>query len=202
MKKVVALGLALVFGAINTFAEGEKDGKLVVDNNQSTIVWTGEKVTGQHTGNLGIKNGVIVVENDEIVESIIELDMSTITCTDLEDPEYNAKLVGHLKSSDFFDVEKHKTAKFVLKKFIPSGNNDGMYEAKGELTIKGISKPISFPVKTDMKDGKIYASADLTFDRSLYDIKFRSGSFFENLGDNLIYDDVKVSFNIVADSAK
>lgn len=200
MRKVLSIAMAIFMASSVAFAgydNGDKT-KLNVDGKRSTIVWVGEKVTGSHTGNLNILKGEISLEGNMISAAKIIMDMRSITCTDLEDPEYNAKLIGHLKSSDFFSVEEHATAEFNLNKFTPEKGEEGMYTVKGTLTIKGISHPISFPAKVDIKEGALMATADLSFDRSLYDIRYGSGSFFEGLGDNLIYDDVKVSFDLKA----
>jgi polyisoprenoid-binding protein YceI len=200
MKKVLSIAMAIFMASTAVFAgnNGGDETKLNVDGKNSTITWVGEKVTGSHTGNLNIQKGEISLKDGLISSARIIMDMRSITCNDLEDPEYNAKLIGHLKSPDFFSVEEHATAEFVLDKFTPNKGKDGMYTVEGTLTIKGISHPISFPAKVKIKDGEVMATADLSSDRSKYDIRYGSGSFFEGLGDNLIYDDVKVSFDLKA----
>jgi polyisoprenoid-binding protein YceI len=118
-------------------------------------------------------------------------DLTSITNTDLTDKEYNGKLIGHLKSDDFFAVEKHPTATFVVTKATPK--SAGVYEVTGDLTIKGITKPATFPVTVKTTATGAEATGTLVVDRSKYDIKYNSKSFFENLGDKMINDDFSVS---------
>ena len=116
------------------------------------------------------------------------MDMSTLTVTDL-DGEMKGKLEGHLKSDDFFSTDKHTTASFVITNV--TGKN-GNYKVTGDLTIKGITKPNTF----DMVVSGNTATADLKVDRTQYDIKFRSASFFENLKDKAIYDEFDLFVNL------
>ena len=198
MKKIITLSLSLLTLAFTAIAGGEDEGVLKVDQKKSSITWIGEKVTGSHTGNLTIASGELNTAKGLISNATIVMDMASITCTDLEDPEYNGKLVGHLKSADFFNVAEYKTAVFKLDKFYPQKGKDGNYMVEGTLTIKGITHPISFPADVQINGDEVTATANLSFDRSKYDIRYGSGSFFEGLGDNLIYDEVKVSFALSA----
>ena len=119
---------------------------------------------------------------------------------DLESEKWNAKLVNHLKSDDFFSVEKFPTAtlKITEVKSHKSEKNDANYLVKGNLTIKGITNPIEFAVKADKTEKGIMGSATMVVDRSKYDVRFGSGSFFEGLGDKLIYDDFKMKVSLTA----
>lgn len=197
------LTLSLATATLFAMASGNENGddaagryKVVTDN--STVNWTGKKVTGQHTGTIAIKSGTVSVMDGVIEAADIVIDMTKIVCTDTDmGQEYKDKLVGHLKSPDFFNVSEHNTATFRLKSFT-STSEEGKYNVTGDLTIKGITNTIEFPATVTIKDNQITATADLTFDRSKYDIRYGSGSFFDNLGDNMIYDDVAVSFSIVA----
>jgi polyisoprenoid-binding protein YceI len=151
-----------------------------VDIAKSKIVWTGKKVTGQHTGNIILKSGSLEFNKNVLTGGMFEMDMSTITCTDLTG-EYAGKLIGHLKSDDFFSVEKFRTASFKITKVMP-GSKANTYRVEGNMTIKGITAPVSFET---MLDGA-KASARIVIDRTKYDIKYGSGSFFDNLGDKAI----------------
>jgi polyisoprenoid-binding protein YceI len=111
--------------------------------------------------------------------------MKTITNDDLSG-EWKQKLEGHLKSDDFFSVDKHPEANLIIKKV--NSQKENSYNLTGDLTIKGITHPIDFTL--EVYDDKI--KSILKFDRSKYDIQFGSGSFFENLGDNLIYDEINL----------
>ncbi|MCH2197556.1 MAG: YceI family protein [Flavobacteriales bacterium] len=202
MKKIV---LTLAVALMSTFAfatGGEGEGEsttLKVVTNESTLNWVGEKVTGSHMGTLNIREGIVVLDQGMIDKAMISIDMSSITVTDEGmDDETKANLKGHLASADFFNVAEHETADFKLTSFAPYKGEGANYMVKGQLTIKGITQPIEFPVNATMKDDMVTVSADLTFDRSKFDIRYGSDSFFDNLGDKVIYDDVKVSFTLVA----
>jgi polyisoprenoid-binding protein YceI len=121
--------------------------------------------------------------------------MSSISNTDL-DKESARKLLGHLKSDDFFSVVKFNKSTFVIKQAKTSNGKD--YEITGDLTIKGITSPVTFPAKVDVAGKSVTATGTITFDRTKFDIKYRSGNYFENLADKLIYDDVTLDVKLVA----
>lgn len=162
-----------------------------VDTKKSTLKWTGKKVAGEHYGYINLKSGSFEVKKNKIVSGTFEIDMKSITNTDLESEEYNAKLVGHLKSDDFFGVEKHPTAKLAVTESSPFKNNEA--KVMGKLTIKDITHPVEFTVKKST-DGYM---TTIVVDRSKYDVRYGSGSFFDNLGDNMIYDEFTMEVNIV-----
>ncbi|UZD22762.1 YceI family protein [Algoriphagus halophytocola] len=167
-----------------------------VNTSESTITWTAKKVTGQHHGKVPIESATLDYEGGKITGGEFTMDMTSLTVEDITDPGMNKKLSDHLKSDDFFAVEKHNKTKFVITEASSSNGKD--YTITGDLTIKGITKPVSFPAKVEVDGTKITASGKLTFDRTHYDIKFRSGSYFENLADKMIYDDVELDVNLVA----
>ncbi len=159
----------------------------------SVINWTGHKVLGSHTGDLKVKSGSLEFENNELSGGYFEIDMASMTCTDLEG-QGAKKLVGHLSSADFFDVAAYPTAKFTITNVVSRGT-PGDYKIQGDLTIKDITKPISFNANVDENQ----ATADIQIDRSEFNVKYGSGSFFKGLGDKTIYDefDLKVSLNLL-----
>lgn len=168
-----------------------------VDTAESYIVWKGYKVTGSHYGKVMIKNGELTFdEAGALTGGGFDIDMTTITCEDLEG-EWNQKLVGHLKSDDFFGVEKFPTAKFIITEVVSRGK-PGEYKIVGNLTIKETTKPIKFNTVITEEGGKRVATADITIDRSEYNVRYGSGSFFDNLGDKTIYDEFELSVNLVA----
>ena len=170
---------------------------VMVDTTESYIVWKGYKVTGSHHGKVMIKNGALTFDEAGMLSGGgFEIDMASITCDDLEG-EWSQKLVGHLKSDDFFGVEKYPTAKFVIKEVVSRGKA-GEYKIIGDLTIKETTKEIKFNTVITEKDGKNIANADITIDRSEYNVRYGSGSFFDNLGDKTIYDEFELSVNLVA----
>jgi len=179
MKNLVSTFALTVIASISLQAQ-------TVDIANSSIHWIGEKVTGSHDGSISLKSAELDVKGNTITKGVFVIDMESITCKDLEDEEYNKKLVGHLKSDDFFGVATYKTAKLTITDATPFKN--GKAHIKGQLTIKGKTKPIEFDAE---KKGTEY-KAHIEVDRSKYDIKYGSGSFFDDLGDNLIYDIFKL----------
>ncbi len=198
--KTLAITLALALIGSTSFANDGNGDKYTVQTKASTLNWVGKKVGGSHTGTIAIKEGTLTVANGKIETALVTIDMTTIRVTDEGmDDGTKGKLVGHLNSPDFFNVEEHTTAKFQLTAFTPiQSSTVANYTVTGKLTIKGITHEITFPAIVRMSEGRIEASANLTFDRSKWDVRYGSGSFFDNLGDKVIYDDVQIGFNFVA----
>ncbi|NNE55548.1 MAG: YceI family protein, partial [Flavobacteriales bacterium] len=170
--------------------------RYTVDGKRSTIQWTGSKVTGSsHTGYISLSSGTVEVKENKITSAKMTADMTSITNTDL-DAEYAAKLIGHLQSPDFFNVKEHNQSHFVLKSF--TENERGGNTVTGTLTIKGISNEITFPARVAVKGDQVVIDANLTFDRAKYDVRYGSGSFFDDLGDNMISDEVELTMHIEA----
>ncbi|MDX1283906.1 MAG: YceI family protein, partial [Draconibacterium sp.] len=155
--------------------------------------WTGAKVTGEHTGYVLLENGQVYVNNNEVVGAKIKMDMSSIEVTDLEG-EWKDKLVGHLKSDDFFSADKFPHAKFEITSF---KNND----VTGDLTIKGITHEISFPAEVNIDGDNVTALGTASIDRTKWDIKYGSGKFFSDLGDRMIKDEFEIKFELSAKSS-
>jgi polyisoprenoid-binding protein YceI len=170
--------------------------QLVLNKKVSSIDWIGKKVSGQHNGTILLKEGVLDIEKGKIKSGKITIDMESITCSDLEG-DWNKKLIGHLNSADFFDVKNHKTATLEIKEVKNIEKNK--FNVSGDLTIKGITKEINFPATIEFKDGKLAAFAEVNVDRTLYDIKYGSGKFFEDLGDKMIDDLFTIKFKIAAE---
>lgn len=167
-----------------------------VDEGKSVLKWHAEKVTGEHYGTVNIKSGHLELDGKNIKSGTFIIDMPTIKVDDLEDKEWNAKLTGHLNSDDFFNTTKHKVAALDITEVKALGGNE--YMLSGDLTIKGIKKPISFPATLDITDKTVKGKGTLKIDRTDYDIKYRSGSYFEDLGDKMIYDEFEIDVDIVA----
>lgn len=166
------------------------------DKQQSKISWLGKKVTGEHNGSINLADGKLTTKGNAITGGIFTIDMTSITNADLTDAGYNQKLVGHLKSDDFFSTEKYPTSTLVLTKVTPTGKNQ--YKVNGDLTIKGIKKPIEFPATITLDGNQLRGKAKLVIDRTKYDIKYGSGSFFDNLGDKAINNDFELNIDLVA----
>jgi polyisoprenoid-binding protein YceI len=169
---------------------------LNVDTEQSVIKWEGYKVTGKHNGTVDLKSGNLEFDGEQLVGGNFTMDMTSITVLDLNG-NYKAKLEGHLKSDDFFGVEKHPTAKFEITRVVSRGM-PGDYKVEGDLTVKGITKPIRFNAKVTEENGVKVARADMKLDRTDYNVRYGSGSFFDNLGDKTIYDEFDLSVELVA----
>ena len=199
MKQISLLTLGAILMAIGAFAkDSEKDQKVyTIEPGQSKVVWTGKKVTGEHTGTLGLEEGVLKLNDNELAGADIKLDMNSITNNDLTDPQWNKKLVDHLKSEDFFSVEKYPQANFITTS-LTKDTGDADYKVTGQLTIKGITKEISFPVSLEVNGNQLTANGKATLDRTKWDIRYGSGSFFSGLGDKMIYDEFDIEFNLVA----
>ncbi len=169
-----------------------------VNAEQSKLTWLAKKVTGEHSGTINVTSGSLALDNKVLKGGSFELDTKTIAVTDLTDKETNAKLLGHLKSADFFAVDKFDKATFNITSAQSTGA--GTYNVKGKLTIKGITNEITFPATVKQEGNKVTANAKIIIDRTKYDIKFRSKSFFENLGDKTIYDDFELNVQLVANN--
>ena len=161
-----------------------------IETAQSQITWTGREVsTSSHYGTLDFVSGNFEISNGAIVNGEFIVDMTSINNQDMEG-DSKARLEGHLKSDDFFSVESYPTAAISINS--SELISDGKWNVSADLSIKGFTHPVNFEMISS-EDGW---SANLVFDRSKYDVRFRSGSFFENLGDKLIYDDIELSINL------
>jgi len=186
-KNQLTLVLVFLFAASGMVLANEDEIK-EVDVEKSTVTWKAYKVTGSHTGTVDLTSGVLEFEKDILTSGSFTVNMTSLVSTDLEG-EYKGKLEGHLKSDDFFSVATHPTAKIAFTSVVANGKNS--YEVTGDLTIKGITKPVTF----DLSVYGSKATASLKVDRAQYDVRYGSGSFFENLGDKTIYDE----FELVVD---
>ena len=166
------------------------DASYTINPDQSIIVWTGREVTtSKHFGNIYFASGQFEVKSGLISSGEFVVDMTTIDNQDLPE-ERRGRLEAHLKSDDFFSVESHPTA--LLSILSSESLADGKWLVSGELTIKTFTHPVEFEMLNSNDGWK----ANLVFDRSKYEVKFRSGTFFENLGDKLIYDDIELAINL------
>ncbi|WP_038531702.1 YceI family protein [Formosa agariphila] len=152
-----------------------------VNIKESQITWTGHKVTGQHDGTLTLKDGALEFNNKQLIGGEFTMDMTSINTTDLEGKS-KAKLDGHLKSDDFFGTEKYPTATLKFTEVKGQGTD---YTVTGDLTVKGITKPITF----NMTVAEGSAKAAFKIDRTKYGIKYGSASFFDDLQDKAIYNE-------------
>jgi len=188
---LIVLALATFAFTANNVGE-----RISVDTVKSIISWKGYKVTGEHSGVLKVKNGNLDFDGKTLTGGSFEIDMTSLTVTDLKAGQGKEKLEGHLKSGDFFGIEKFPIAKFEITKVVSRGTV-GAYKIIGNLTIKETTQQIKFNTSIKESNGVKTATADLTIDRSEFDVRYGSGSFIDNLGDKTIYDEFDLSINLV-----
>jgi polyisoprenoid-binding protein YceI len=188
MKKLFSLSVLVL---LVVFAVNAQD--LKVNVLKSELNWTGKKVTGEHHGKINLKEGIVTLKKDKVLSGKFVIDMNSIDDLDLPAGEWHDKLVGHLKSDDFFGVQTYPEAILVLTGSTPF--EKGKAKVKGNLTIKGITNPVEFEAT---KLDNTY-SAQITVDRSLYNVRYGSGKFFENLGDKTIYDNFTLDVTLVTE---
>lgn len=168
--------------------------KMTVDTENSTVDWKAEKVTGEHIGSINIKSGELLTQSGSLSGGTIVIDMNTILCTDISDVGTNQKLIGHLRSEDFFSVEKNPTATFVISNVKAVDANK--VKITGKMTIKGITNEQSFEATTNIDGGKMNIAGSMKIDRTKYKVVYGSGSVFDGLGDKMIYDEFTLDFKV------
>ncbi len=183
--KTIAIALLVAFGTVTATAQTKK-----VDVSKSKITWVGKKLTGSHDGTVNLKDGALVFKSGKLTGGNFTVDMTSIEVTDLKAGQGKENLEGHLKNDDFFATDKHATAALAFKKIAAKANDT--YTVTADLTIKGITKPVSFDIAVK---GNTATSA-FKIDRTKYDIKYNSGNFFQNLGDKTINDDFDVTVSL------
>lgn len=181
--------LITLFGLLFGLANGQQ--KMNADTTKTKLNWLGEKVTGQHTGTIKLQSGSLTFADNKIVSGEFLINMPT-----LKDDDGSARLEGHLKSDDFFSVSKFPVSKLVLKG--SDSFEKGSAVVRGELTIKGVTLPFEFKAAMQKKDDGMWFFANIVIDRTKYNVRYGSGSFFDNLGDKTIYDEfkLKVALNL------
>jgi polyisoprenoid-binding protein YceI len=191
MKSVKVVIATLALGLI-TFAGVAAPKVVNVNKSASSVAWLAKKVTGEHNGTVGISAGALNVNGNKLIGGNFTIDLKTIKALDITDPGYNQKFIGHITSGDFFEIEKFPTASFVITKV--AGN-----QVTGNLTVKGITKSITFPAEIAVKGGKVTAKANITIDRTDFNIKYGSKKFFDSIGDKAIYDDFSLTISLVSE---
>ncbi len=191
MKKLM-LTVALFVAVSTTFAQ---TASYKVDASKSTLVWTGKKVGGEHTGNISLSSGSIV-ENGSTMSGNFVFDLATITCTDITNEKSNQNLIGHLKSDDFFSVDKYPTASFEITSVKNTAGSN--YDVTGNLTIKGISKEVTFPAAISKTGNVLVVVGTAKVNRTNYSINYNSASIFSGIADRAIDDFFELKINLVA----
>jgi len=182
--------IRLLLLALVTFVGIEAQAQMTksVDIENSVINWTGSKLTGKHTGTLHLTDGSLQFTDGKLTGGAFTIDMTSLASIDLQGGTA-AKLLGHLSSDDFFGVATYPTAQLTITEV---GMAEGAYAVTADLTIKGKTAPVSFIANIDPSGAK----ADITVDRTVYDVKYGSGKFFDNLGDKVINDNFDLSVSL------
>ena len=188
--------------ATEAAAQGIQKADVVLE--KSNITWIGTKPTGQHNGTINLKGGALALKDGKIITGSFMIDMTTVKAVDM-DEENNGKLSGHLKNADFFDVEKFPTAAFTMtgikdyevpadttKKALLEG---ATHTIEGNLTIKDVTKSVTFPAVVKVSGGNASAKANFNINRTDWDLKYGSD---KSLGDKFIRPEVNIGINLVA----
>jgi len=165
---------------------------------KSNIDWIGRKVTGTHNGTISVKEGSLTFNNGSLTGGQFIIDTTSIKILDITDPATNDQFAGHLASEDFFNSKQYPEALFVITTSVAKGN--GSYHINGDLTIKDLTHPVAFDAQIESADDVITASGKIVIDRTKYGMKFRSGNFFKDLGDTLIYNEFELQVTITANA--
>lgn len=178
--------------------------QLVVDTQASSIHWVGTKPGGSHHGTIAIKDGSVAINGTEVASGSFNIDMNAIVDEDLTDQKMNEMLVTHLKSADFFDVEKYPASSFAITKVeAVTGNDSITHRISGNLKMKDVEKNITFDAKIT-KEGEAYKAVTVPFtiDRTQWNVQYGSKSIFADLKDKFIDDNIELQITIIAKAAK
>ncbi|MEM6264592.1 MAG: YceI family protein [Bacteroidota bacterium] len=178
----------------------------MVQSEATTLNWKGSKKVGddEHYGTIMVSDGSMNVEGGNLTAGTFTIDMSSIKNVDIEDAEYNAKLVGHLAGTDFFDVATYPTAKFEITEVTATENDTtgATHMISGNLTIKATTKQITIPAKVSMEGGMFKAMSNFAVNRADFDVQYGSETFFDDLADKVINDDIEFDLTLVAAKAE
>ena len=201
----VLMGILLIspmtmmsFETANPASEGPA---FKLSNNQSTVNWKGMKPGGEHYGEIEEVTGTVDTDGDKVTGGNFVIDMNTISCKDLTSEAMNSRLVGHLKSEDFFHTDKYPKAYFNIKRIkekqVKSGDFTGNYEVTGDLTVRGVTEEVTFPAYITMEGSKVYAkTGEISLDRTRWNVNYQSKKIFKNLTDKFIKDEMIVSLDL------
>jgi polyisoprenoid-binding protein YceI len=186
MKRIVFIAVLSQLVILNLTAQD----RLNADTSKTQLTWLGEKVMGQHTGTIKLKSGWIVMKENKIVSGEFNIDMKSIRNSDGQ-----TSLDTHLMSDDFFSSNTYPVSKLVITG--SSSFETGTGVVKGLMTIKGVTNPIEFKASTQKNNDGLWFYANITIDRTKYNVRYGSGTFFSNLGDKIIYDEFKIKINLL-----
>lgn len=192
LKALVLITLILAFFLVKPVSAQTYN----VDTKESSIKWKASKIGGSHNGTINLSSGNLIFDGKNLKSGNFVIDMTSIAILDLSGTS-NQNLLKHLKSDDFFSVETNPTSAFKVTKITSSGGGNAVIT--GNLTIKGITNAITFPATLKQSNNMVSAIAsNVKVDRTKYDIKYRSKSFFGDIGDKAIDDEFELSITLVA----
>jgi polyisoprenoid-binding protein YceI len=171
--------------------------KYEVNTDKSKINWIGTKPGGQHNGTVKLSSGTVVFKDGELSGGSFTIDMSSIVNLDLESETWNKKLVDHLKSEDFFYVEKYPVSKFTITN--AEKQDTDKYKITGDLNLRGTKKSIAFTAMISINNGELKATTPtLILDRTQWGVEAMSKSVFSDLKDKYVDDEMQIVIHLAA----
>ena len=195
MKNLFIPVLLVAAFLISSFTISPHTNDVKVNTKNSKLIWTGSKPTGSHTGTIDIVSGFLTFDHGNFVGGTFSIDMQSLATNDMSE-ESNKKLDRHLKNEDFFDVQKFSDANLKITKVFKI--DDRNYSVLADLTMKGITNPISFEAEVTGSGNSFVAAAKFTIDRTKWGVEYKSGNIFKNLGDKIIYDDIEFDVFLIS----
>ncbi len=197
MKKILLFTIASCVCILFSFATTHTN-DVAVNTKSSKVKWTGSKPTGSHYGNVNISSGKLVFDHGTFVGGEFILDMNTIETKDIESERKRNYLTEHLKNEDFFNVEEFPTSslKIISAEATPEPN---FYKVLAELTIKDITHVITFGASVTYRANNFLAQAKIKIDRTKWDVVYKSGNVFKDLGDKIIHDEIEFDVFLISE---
>lgn len=175
------------------------DVQLIADIEESYVAWVGSKPTGKHDGNVKLRDGSLEFSEGELIGGRFTIEMGTIKVLDIEDPETNEQLRSHLVHRDFFYVDSFPTAEFVITGVEEINHDDYTHAITGNLTMRGVTRSISFNATVETDEHRFIASSpQFVVNRAEWNVRYGSPSFFNDLRDNIVHDDIGLRIHLVA----
>lgn len=206
MKMMFLTAFATVISGTTITAQKQTGKSLAVDFSQSSIYWTGKKPTGEHVGTVKLTSGELKLEKGEVKNGSFVIDLNSIANTDIGDAGMKEKLVGHLKSPDFFDVATYPTATFEITRVArlkaaenATGDIKATHLVEGNLTMKGVTHKVQFNATISVLNGTLTASSlPFVIDRTKWGVNYQSKSVFSELKDQFINDEITLKIELLA----
>lgn len=181
--------IVLSFLTFFSFAYNPHIVNVEVNVKNSTVKWIGSKIASSHEGNVSIEKGALAIDHGKLNGGSFTINMNSITCSDIESEKKNKYLVDHLKNEDFFNVKDFPFANINITQALKVKGNT--YKIYADLTIKGITHPIIFQADVDINGLNYSARAKIIIDRTKWNVVYKSGSIFKDLGDKFIHDEIE-----------